>query len=407
MGVAVAAMNVVPQATAGSSATSRGVVGVQRTLAYHRSLDGLRAVAVGAVVAGHAGIGVAGSLGVTAFFVISGYLITGLLMAEHESRGTIDIRGFYRRRCARLAPALLTVSLVTVLWVGYIGLAPRRWLAGLIGSLTYTTDFIESSPWQGNISSYFEWSWSLSIEEQYYLVWPMIIALAVRRGRQSGRTALILICGCTIIAAWASRAGMVLHHATSQRITFSFDSHMDALALGSLLAILLAGRRFEPLARRRAGLAAVLAGGLYVLTLGSAALRQHFFPWDAHGLGTVALVSAVLVGGLVIAPSGLAARVLSWSPLVHVGRLSYGLYLWNMLYMNAFNQVFHRKPAAAGWLGIVWVFALFLTCEASYRCIENPLRERFSHRADHVGRESSHGRELKRYPAPNDARPAG
>lgn len=353
---------------------------MQRTLGYNQALDGLRAVAVGAVVADHAGIHVAGSLGVTAFFVISGYLITGLLVAEHESFGSIDIVGFYRRRWARLAPALLAVVAVTLLWVCLIGLGPGHWLSGLIGSLTYTTSFLELSSLQPHISSYFEWSWSLSIEEQYYLIWPVVVAVALRRGWRSGRRALVLVCGCTVVAAWVSRAEMVLHHATSQRMTFSFDSHMDAMALGSVLAVFLARQPFGVLARRAGGVAAVVGGVLYLLTFVGEGLAQRLIPWDAHGFGTVALVSAALVAGLVIAPSGLAARVLGWRPLVHVGRLSYGLYLWNMLFMNAFNEVVHRKPAVAGWLGVAWLIALVLTCEASYRWVERPLRERFSPR---------------------------
>jgi peptidoglycan/LPS O-acetylase OafA/YrhL len=367
---------------------------MRRTFGYNRALDGLRAVAVGAVIADHAGLHVVGTYGVVVFFVISGYLITGLLLAEHDSSGSLDIRGFYRRRFARLAPALLLVLGVTVGWVLAIGLSVRDWIAGLLGALTYSTNLIEQTSWQPHISTYFEWSWSLAIEEQFYLVWPLLLVGILGLGRRRGRALLVAFAGGVIALAWVSRAHLAAVHAASQTIGFSFRTHMDAIALGAMLAIVTAGRSFGPVARRVSG---VLGGAAAVGVI--AAMSGHLSPlWsgDARGYGQLALLCVVLISALVIAPDGRVARCLGVAPLVHIGRLSYGLYLWNMLFMNGFNQLFGHKPVAAGWAGLVWLLALFAVCEASYRWVETPLRRRFSHRRHPAEEPSSSGTSLAR-----------
>jgi peptidoglycan/LPS O-acetylase OafA/YrhL len=351
---------------------------MRRTLGYNPALDGLRAAAVAAVIADHSGWGVVGTYGVVIFFVISGYLITGLLLVERESTGRLAVGAFYRRRFARLAPALILVLGVTVAWVLAIGLSVRNWIAGLVGALTYTTDLIEQSSLQPHISTYFEWSWSLAIEEQFYLVWPVLLVVLLSFGRRLGRGLLVGFAVCVVGLAWFSRAQLLAAHASTQTIGFAFRTHMDAIALGAIIAVVTAGRSFSPLVRRLSG----PVGGAAALALGLMLFDRlpALFGDDARGYGQVALLCAVLVATLVIGPSGRLGRAFGCAPLVHLGRLSYGLYLWNMLFMNGFHQLFGLKPVHAGWAGVVWLAALLAVCEASYRWVETPLRRRLARR---------------------------
>jgi peptidoglycan/LPS O-acetylase OafA/YrhL len=352
---------------------------VGRTVSYNPSLDGLRALAVAGVVAEHAGFRIGGFYGVTAFFVVSGYLITALLLAERTRTGGIGMRAFYRRRFARLAPALLLVLACTVGWLVLTVTPPREWWAGLVGALTYSTNFLDASPLQPHVGSYFEYTWSLGIEEQFYLVWPVLLVGVLALGRRWGRRVLLAVCLAVIAGAWLSRAAMLAGHASPQRVNFSFDSHMDAIALGAVVAIVLAGRRPGRVLRWMSGAAGALALGLLCAIVADRTILR-LREVDANGYGQVALLCTVLVIALAASPAGRLGRALSWRPLVHLGRLSYGLYLWNMLVRNVFVFVTGEKPAHAGWTGLLWVALLVALAEASYRYVESPLRRRFAHR---------------------------
>ena len=358
------------------------------TLGYNRALDGLRALAVAAVVAEHAGYTIAGlpvqgSFGVCVFFVISGFLITGLLLAEHERTGRIGVRAFYRRRWARLMPALGTVVAITVGWLLAVGVPVRTWWAGAVGALTYTTDFLEISPAYPHISGYFEWSWSLAIEEQFYLVWPALLIALLALGRRLDRGRLPLLAACVLITigAWLDRAHMGQVRVSAQRLNFSFDSHMDQIALGAAIAILTAGHLVVAWAGRVLDVLGLLALVVLVaVALHDSAVRQH--PLDPDGYTQVTVLCVLVVVALVVAPSGRFGRLLSWAPLVHLGKLSYGLYLWNMLAVNVYAHTFGHKPADGGWAVVPWLVVLVLVAELSYRVVEQPLRRRWAHRPE-------------------------
>jgi hypothetical protein len=191
---------------------------------------------VAAVVAQHFSYGVIGFYGVSVFFVLSGYLITSLLLAEREQTGTISLRGFYRRRFARLSPALVVVVTATFVWVLTTGEPVRQWFAGFIGSLTYSTDIIELTPWQHHIGADFEWSWSLAVEEQFYLLWP----------------ALILVCGGGWLALRSLKGVQEVHTAGRPTPTACMcSSRWDACSWSRCLG--LCGSRWWCRVRRQGG----------------------------------------------------------------------------------------------------------------------------------------------------------
>jgi peptidoglycan/LPS O-acetylase OafA/YrhL len=351
----------------------------RRSLGYNPGLDGLRALAVAGVVVQHAGFEEGGYFGVTVFFVISGYLITGLLLAEHESNGSIGLAAFYRRRFARLAPALLLVTGVITVWLLASGAAFATWWAGLVGTLTYTTDLLLAAPVGSHVGSYFEWSWSLGIEEQFYLFWPllMIVLLRLRRGR-GWLAGLAMV---VVALAWLQRARLSHGHPSHDRINFTFDTHMDAIALGALLAIVLLGR---PVASR-----AVRGGAQLLCLIASLALfavirqpwqTEHLTTLDVGGYGQVALLCLVIVGGVVMAPTGPVSRMFATPLLVHVGKLSYGIYLWNQLLAGVCEHLTGHLPSRTGFGLVLYVLALLVVAELSYRYVETPLRRRWAKR---------------------------
>ena len=351
-----------------------------KRLGYNPGLDGLRAFAVAGVVVQHAGFEEGGYFGVTVFFVISGYLITALLLGEFESAGQIGLRAFYRRRFARLGPALVLVAVVTAIWLVATGVDISIWWAGLVGTLTYTTDLLLGLPVGTHVSSWFEWSWSLGIEEQFYLLWPllMIAALRLRRGRWwlAGAAAAV------VVLAWVQRGRLSVGHPTHARINFTFDTHMDAIALGALLSLMMAGRTVGSRGARAVAqvLCLVAALGLFEI------IRQpwqtlHLTSYDLGGYGQAALLCLVLVAGVVIAPVGPVSRFFALPVFVHVGKLSYGIYLWNALLAGICVHLTGDLPARTGFFGLLlWLVALLAVAEASYRFVETPLRRRWAHR---------------------------
>lgn len=351
-------------------------------MGYQPALDGLRALAVTAVIVQHAGYVVGGYFGVTIFFVISGYLITGMLLAEHDSTGVIALGAFYRRRFARLAPALSLAVVVILGWLLATGVSIASWWAGLVGTLTYTTDLLLAAPLVQHVGSY-EWSWSLGIEEQFYLVWPLLMILLL--GRRAGRVSLAVVAAAVVALAWVQRARLSYGRPSHERVNFTFDTHMDAIALGALLALLLAGGavgcsvQSSRLARVVVQCACVLAAVCVVAVIRQPWQTERLTSRDLAGYGQVGLLCAVVVGGVVLTPLGPVSRLLALPPFVHVGKLSYGLYVWNLLLVSVFEHLTGHLPAHTGFALLAWVLALLAVAELSFRWVELPLRRRWAH----------------------------
>lgn len=362
-------------------------------LGYQPALDGLRGVALLAIVAFHAQVpGAQGAfLGVSTFFTLSGFLITTITLAEHRRAGRVPIRQFYARRARRLLPAALAAIAVIVTLTAVVGVASQvaRLRGDALGALIYVTNWrqIATGDSYGAIftsPSMFTHFWSLGIEEQFYILFPLALAGALWLGRGSRR---VLIAGVALVAVGSTlwSAHLVDAGAGLDRDYFGTDTRIAELAIGCLLALL--WDRWTT-ARPAADAAAIGAGagrrlgGLAVEWAGAAALVGLLLIWHVvdradeglyrGGLAVHAVLSAVVILAAVRA-RGPVHRVLSWRPLVAVGVVSYGAYLIHWPIM-----VVLRQETALPWEGVL-VVGLALTlvlATASYQWLERPVRSR-------------------------------
>ncbi len=312
-----------------------------RRIPYDPSLDGLRAIAVIAVMLYHADVGwaPAGFLGVDLFFVLSGYLITTLLIVEYNTSGRVDLRAFWIRRARRLLPALLAVVAVIVVAGAQLSrVEPGNTLRpDVISSLLYVQNW--NALFSGN--SYFALftdpsplvhTWSLAIEEQWYLVWPLMFVLLVRLRSSAVRLSLIAALACGSAVAMA----VVANEADPSRAYYGTDTRAQALLIGAILALSITRFERSVVTTRRSGaLAAVALAGWMAFVL----LADDSQMWMYRGGFTaVAVFAAVTVGDLRTNPQSLVARVLATRPLASLGRVSYSAYLWHWPVFLVFTE---------------------------------------------------------------------
>ncbi len=345
--------------------------------AYNAALDGLRAVAVLSVIAYHDNYSWAkgGFLGVDMFFVLSGFLITTLLVLEYRRGTTIRLAAFWARRARRLLPALLLVLVFVALYTHFAVVPWERngVRDDMFASLFYVANWRFIFDQQGyfelfSAASPLRHMWSLAIEEQYYLVWPLVVLACLRLGRGSMR-----------VLGWVCAAGAIVS-IVAMRIRFqpgdpsaayyATDARAHALLIGALLAILLLARQPGPAAQRLLGFAALPAIVVVFLaahfTSGTGAHYYH------GGSALFAVVVAILIAG-VLRP-GPVASVLSLRPLVWIGRISYGLYLWH--WPIDVWLVPSRVHVGTTTLNLLRLAVTFAASVASYYLVERPIRER-------------------------------
>ena len=347
-----------------------------------RDIQGLRAIAVMMVVADHAGVGLlaGGYVGVDVFFVLSGYLITSLLVHEAERSGRIGLLGFYARRARRILPAA-TVVLVATLAFTASQLSYARvqqvttdagWASTFLANVRFSsigTDYFAEGQPPSPVQHY----WSLAVEEQFYLVWPLLLlglAVVARRRRASGRAGLHGGVAASVVAALCVASFMwSLHLIGDDQTTAYFSAPARAweLGVGALLAIGSARLERAPRGVRwvlaTAGLTAVLVA---VLTFDGS---TRFPGWPAllPVLGTAALIAAG-TGTDAVGP----ARVLAVKPLTWVGDISYSWYLWHWPVIVLWAA---RTPGGVGPVGTtVLVGVSLLLAVAGYHLVENPFR---------------------------------
>lgn len=340
-------------------------------------LDALRAVAVLLVIVNHLGpdwIGPVlvfdGSVGVEMFFVISGFLITWRLLGEHERHGRIALGAFYWRRAARLMPASLAYLLVG------LGLLALRHQAIPWGAVTATLLYVVNyyQAFTGAVPHYLSHGWSLAVEEQFYLLWPCLLVVLLRRGH-SPRTAL----AWSIPLVWLLKTVLVLGFGVGEVYLYrALETRMDQLAAGCLLAVLLRTarwrRRFERLARWRWPLPVLGAGLLLSMSLLHNTGRMADQQVIGFALETV-LITAMLPLVLIEATGdGGVAWLLNARGLVLIGQVSYGLYLYHPFVTHPIHHAVVRLTGSPP-LGILAAVAgLVAVAWASFRWFEQPLQ---------------------------------
>jgi peptidoglycan/LPS O-acetylase OafA/YrhL len=336
-----------------------------------RSLDGLRAVAISLVLLAHLphSLGTTlpwtryltplGTLGVRVFFVISGFLISSLLFAEFSKTANISLKKFYFRRTLRIFPAFYA-------YVAAIALAASAGLVvlerhDLLAALTYTTNYHRQRSW------YLGHAWSLSVEEQFYLLWPFTIKrLGVRR-------ALGVAAAIVIVSPLVRVGTSLLWPAARSGIDETFLTVADAMAVGCLLA----GFRARLLAEPRY---VALLGSRWIWLLPLLVLAVHLVPYSlvswfaGETIENVGI--ALMIHALIDVREGFAVRVLNLAPVAFIGTLSYSIYLWQQPFMRL-------RPELRVTYFPLSIVALFAAALASYYLVERPmlrLRQRLERR---------------------------
>lgn len=336
---------------------------------HRRDIEGLRALAVIAVIAYHAGVPLTGGgfIGVDVFLVISGFLITSLLLTEWDGSGRISLTRFYARRARRLLPisaaVLAATGLASVIWLeptrldelGVDILAASGFAVNLVLA-GRGTDYLAAELAPSAIQHY----WSLAVEEQFYVLWPALILIALRLGR---RTAVGAVVALTAASALASALLTGPHPTWSY---FGLHTRAWELGLGALLAVTLTATRRAP-ENLRAGLGwiGLVAIGIAIATFD----RVEHFPGTWAALPVIGAALVLISGD--DNPRGVA-RLLRLSPLQWAGSRSYSLYLWHWPALVIGAAAIGREPGPLATVALV--ATSIALAEIGFRLIENPIR---------------------------------
>jgi peptidoglycan/LPS O-acetylase OafA/YrhL len=356
------------------------------------ALNGLRGVAVIGVVAYHLQIGWAkgGYLGVDLFFVLSGFLITTLLLEEWVGSGRVDLAAFWGRRARRLLPALflvvaaLAVYLICNALFGGPGANGLIDLSGLRGDAIATLLYVNN--WhliyahksyfaQFSIPSPLQHTWSLAIEEQFYLIWPLLLLVLLRYGRRGWRR--VGVTATVVLGVGSSVLMAVLFHpgVDPSRIYYGTDTRLFDLMAGATIAFLVAARPQPNAPARRnlhwVGPAAAVVLAVFWVTAGTSGGLPTNFMFEGGFLLCAALAALVVADARLVEP-GPFARALSWRPLHFIGTISYGIYLWHwpvIVYLNGARTGLSTWP-----LNLLRIVVTLAVSTASYYLVERPIR---------------------------------
>ncbi|MBU2668607.1 acyltransferase [Actinoplanes bogorensis] len=343
-------------------------------IGFRPDIEGLRAIAVVLVVLSHVGVGAfaGGYVGVDVFFVISGFLITTLLLKELGKTGTISLRGFYARRAVRLLPVSAVVLVATVV-AAWFWLPATRFKSisldalystfyGINWRLAYEgTDYLNATA----APSPLQHLWSLAVEEQFYLIWPLLL-LAVWSGRRANRRAMVALSLLVVVSLVVS-----VQQTAGAAPWAYFGSHTRAweLGIGALVAVSGGFLRRTPKA-----LAAMLTWGGLVAVVAAAVTfdKSTAFP------GYVALLpvlgtAAVIAGGTSAAGWG-AGTLIGTGPFRFIGKLSYGWYLWHWPVLMIWPAALSRTASVK--TNLMFAVAALALAWVTYHLVENPIRMR-------------------------------
>ena len=359
----------------GNGATSGVVAAILVPMQRRTDIEGLRAIAVLAVLLFHAGVPhlAGGYVGVDVFFVLSGFLITSLLVAEKETEGTISLAAFYSRRVRRLLPVSATVA-VSTLVASYIWLEPLR-IRSLVDDLfavaTFSSNFVFAHRGADYLQSTLPPSplqhyWSLAVEEQFYIVWPVLVALVCIGAAKSSHLRIRVGITASVVAIASFVACMAMMNTSQPWAFFSPHTRAFELAIGALAAVL--PMHTSRISRR---IVSVLAwcGLVGVVACVVLFTERTTFP-GPWALVPVLATALVLRGGSTLTWSPNA--VLHIAPLQWLGSRSYSAYLWHWPILIVAVPALGRQLSVAE--GLVCVVIALALSELSYRYIENPVR---------------------------------
>ena len=342
------------------------------SIPFRPDIEGLRALAVGLVIASHAGLPFlqGGFVGVDVFFVLSGFLITSLLMQEIISSGSVNFTRFYARRARRLLPAAITMVLV-VCGAELIVMSPLaqfKTLKAALATVLYSSNFYFAHLQQQYFYQHSAatnpllHTWSLAVEEQFYLIWPVLLLLLARtnksaRGRSIALAAISL--ASFVLCVWLTATNSILAFFATQARVWEFGA-------GGLLVFMPEQWLIE---RRR--LWSWLGGvGLITLTAGAEWIHTSMFPGYVAAIPVVGTLLLLSAG--VAAPDSPAIRVLRARPAQAMGRLSYSLYLWHWPVLVIGQQL---VPDNTVFIRLAWIVVAGLLAAVTYGAIESPIRQ--------------------------------
>jgi peptidoglycan/LPS O-acetylase OafA/YrhL len=378
-----------------SARTERASTAAHERLAYMPALDGVRAFAVIAVMMYHGGLSVAtgGFMGVDTFFVLSGFLITSLLVGEWRETLTIRLRAFWARRARRLLPALLLMLVFVAVLASVIvpaGTYPDLRLDAL-ATLLYVSNWhfilVNSNYFNESASaSPLIHTWSLAVEEQFYLIWPLVV-LVLLRLTKSLKALFVLCCGAALASAIEMDV-LFRHSVSTNRVYLGTDTRSQCLFIGCALAVglvlltkrshsegrLAPGELWRPMGNTGRALCGLggMAGAAVALTIWVMTRTTSSFPYEG-GFFLIGLATAGVILSVIGAPRSPVPRLLSVPTVRYIGRISYGLYIWHwplFIWLDAARTGLGGFP-----LFVVRVLVTFAVAIASYHLIEQPIRQ--------------------------------
>jgi peptidoglycan/LPS O-acetylase OafA/YrhL len=307
----------------------------------------------------------AGGFGVDLFFLLSAYLITSLLLRERAATGTISLRNFYIRRCLRIWPLYFFALFVAALWpIAQWRMSPHY----VVGYSLFMGNWM--SAYYGSPASFMAILWSVSVEEQFYMSWPIVPKWANQRG-------IVMIALILIAVAWGVRFHIERQMINESWVWHNTFVHLDPIAFGILIAVILKANILYLKAGLRTLLLAIGLG--IIVTVGHFSQTSAdfvLFGYPAAAIGCVAVFFAV-------AGADISKRI--WNrKLVHLGKISYGLYVYHSLSLYLSSLLYHGRTSRPFWFGMYWLTALLLTivlAHFSYKWMETPflqMKNRFT-----------------------------